>query len=84
MFCCNVVAANVTTNRRPRSKVNMSCSMKTSTERTLGRMEMDSHANTIVLGGNVIVLQCTKRVCNVAPYADFWNRLRECLLFAVL
>ena len=31
---------------------------------------MDSHADTIVLGSNAIILQYTSRECDVSPYAD--------------
>jgi hypothetical protein len=35
-----------------------------------GRMELDSHADTIVLGNNTIILQYTSCECDVLPYAD--------------
>jgi hypothetical protein len=40
-------------------------------------MELDSHADTIVLGQNAIVLQYTNRVCDVAPYADSYEPIRD-------
>ena len=36
-------------------------------------MEMDSHADTIVLGSNAIILQYTSRECDVLPYADLYK-----------
>ena len=36
-------------------------------------MEMDSHADTIVLGSNAIILQYTSRECDVSPYADSYE-----------
>jgi hypothetical protein len=35
-----------------------------------GRMELDLHADTIVLGSNAIIIHFTSRECNVLPYAD--------------
>ena len=37
---------------------------------TYGRMELDSHADTIVLGSNAIVMHYTTRECDVSPYSD--------------
>ena len=39
-------------------------------EGTRGRMELDSHANTIVAGANCVVLAYTGRECDVSPYDD--------------
>ncbi len=66
-----VVAANVTTNRRTSStkKINKHHQVP-QTQAIFGRMEMDSHADTIVLGSNAIILQYTSRECDVAPYSD--------------
>jgi hypothetical protein len=36
-------------------------------------MELDSHADTIVLGKNAIILRYTNRECNVAPYSDLYE-----------
>ena len=38
-----------------------------------GRMELDSHADTIVLGSNAIVMHYTSRECDVSPYADTYQ-----------
>jgi hypothetical protein len=70
-----VVAANITTNRRASS------TKKTHKQRhhvprevaTHGCMEMNSHADTIVLGSNAIILQYTSRECDVSPYADSYE-----------
>ena len=40
------------------------------TEGTFGRMELDSHADTIVAGANCVVLAYTGRECDVSPYDD--------------
>ena len=42
-----------------------------------GRMELDSHADTIVLGRNAIVMHYTNRECDVAPYSDSFEPIRN-------
>jgi 2-polyprenyl-6-methoxyphenol hydroxylase-like FAD-dependent oxidoreductase len=37
---------------------------------TYGCMELDSLADTIVLGSNAIIVQYTNRECDVSPYAE--------------
>ena len=75
-LCCNVVAANITVNRRTRAS-KVSRTKVLAPEPFYGRMEMDSHADTIVLGKNAIVLQYTNRVCDVAPYADSYDPITD-------
>ena len=41
-----------------------------SNEQKFGRCELDSHANTIVAGSNCVILQYTRKECNVKPYGD--------------
>ena len=38
-----------------------------------GNVEMDTHADTCVLGKNFIVLHYTGRVCDVYPYTDTYD-----------
>jgi hypothetical protein len=40
-------------------------------------MELDSHADTIVLGSNAIIMQYTNRVCDVSPYADSYQPITD-------
>ncbi len=40
-------------------------------------MELDSHADTIVLGSNVIIIQYTSRECDVSTYADSYEPIRN-------
>jgi hypothetical protein len=40
-------------------------------------MELDSHADTIVLGSNAIILNYTTRECDVSPYADSYEPIRN-------
>ena len=35
-----------------------------------GRVELDSHADTFVVGRNCLIMHYTKRVCDVMPYSD--------------
>jgi hypothetical protein len=39
------------------------------------KMELDSHADTVVLGGNCIVLNYTTRECNESPYMDAYDAI---------
>ena len=45
--------------------------------RTYGKCELDSHADTIVAGGNCVVLQYTGKECDVAPYRDDYDSVRN-------
>ena len=38
---------------------------------------MDSHANTTVLGSNCVVLAYTGKECEVSPYADKYDAIRN-------
>jgi hypothetical protein len=38
-------------------------------------MELDSHADTVVLGNNCLVLNYTNRECDVAPYTDTYQAI---------
>ena len=40
-------------------------------------MEMDSHADTIVLGSNAIILHYTSRVCDVSPYSNSYEPIKN-------
>ena len=44
---------------------------------TFRRMELDSHADTIVLGSNAIIMQYMSRECDVSPYADSYEPIRN-------
>ena len=37
---------------------------------TFGRIELNSHADTIVAGSNCVILQYTGKECDVSPYRD--------------
>ena len=42
-----------------------------------GRIELDSHADTIVLGANCVVLSHTGQTCEVMPYSDTYNAITD-------
>ena len=44
---------------------------------TEGRIELDSHADTIVLGANCIILSHTGHSCEVMPYSDTYDAITD-------
>ena len=44
---------------------------------TEGHMELDSHADTIVLGANCVILSHTGQRCEVMPYSDTYNAITD-------
>ena len=42
-----------------------------------GRIELDSHADTFVLGSNCVVLHHTGKVCEVSPYTDEYDAITD-------
>ena len=48
-----------------------------SNETTFGRIELDSHADTIVCGRNCLVLEYTGRECDVSPYTDAYESIKN-------
>ena len=40
-------------------------------------MELDSHADTVVLGRNCVVMNYTNRACNVMPYTDSYEPIKD-------
>ena len=42
-----------------------------------GRIELDSHADTIVLGANCVVLFDMGQTCEVMPYSDTYNAITD-------
>ena len=40
------------------------------------RMELDSHADTVVLGRNCVIMQYTGRECDVSPYTDTYAAIK--------
>ena len=46
------------------------------TEPIFGQVEMDSHADTSVLGKNFVILSSTGRECDVYPYTDSYDGIK--------
>ena len=42
-----------------------------------GRLELDLHADTIVFGKNFAILQYTERECDVSPYTDAYEAIKN-------
>ena len=42
-----------------------------------GRIELDSHADTVVLGSNCVVLHHTGKDCEVSPYTDEYDAITD-------
>ena len=69
-----VTARIVSSTRRPRNGRQF----KRRGNRTLptdGRIELDSHADTVVLGSNAVVLHYTGNECEVSPYSDEYEAI---------
>ena len=64
-FNCDVMAFTTQQHRGPVSISNVRNFGKIG---QVGRIELDSHADTIVAGGNCVVMSYTGRECDVTPY----------------
>ena len=67
----------VSSTRQPHSdskQFQQRCSQELPTS---GRIELDSHANTIVLGSNCVILHHTGKVCEVSPYSDDYEAIKN-------
>ena len=49
----------------------------TSSELVYGRSELDNHANTTVAGRNCIPIWHTERSCDVAPFSDTYQPMKD-------
>ena len=47
------------------------------TNKIYGRSELDSHADTIVAGKNCIVLKYTAKTCEVSPYSEEYEPVKN-------
>jgi hypothetical protein len=73
-----VVSVNKTSQRRTSSVNKNPRKRHDHSHATYGRMELDSHADTIVvLGSNAIIMHYTTRECDVSPYADSYDPIRN-------
>ena len=69
-----VIARIVSSTRRPRN-TSQSNGQTNRALPTHGRIELDSHADTVVLGSNAVVLHYTGNVCEVSPYSDEYEAI---------
>ena len=67
--------------RRKSSASNRSPSSPT--EQYHGRCELDTHADTIVAGRNCVVLHYTGKVCDVEPYRDDYESMKNVAIATV-
>jgi hypothetical protein len=68
-----IVAAHVSSIRRVTTR-NLS---RVRIDRTVyGKTELDSHADTVVLGSNCVILNYTGRECDVSPYTDTYDAIK--------
>ena len=70
----HVITRIISSTRRPRntSRSNRRANKALPTE---GRIELDSHADTVVLGSNAVVLHYTGNECEVSPYSDEYEAI---------
>ena len=50
---------------------------KPSSEFKIGKVELDSHADTIVAGSNCVVMHYTGRECDVSPYTEEYKPIQD-------
>ena len=76
----NRVVCQFTTSKRTasatRSDTRREVGSVGHTEVVVGHLEHDSHADTIVLGQNAIILGYTGRECEVSPYTDQYESIK--------
>ena len=68
-----------TSARRTLASTNVSATSRRSdgTNIVAGRLEMDSHADTIVFGRNFLPLSFTGCECDVSPYTDDYDSIKN-------
>ena len=54
-----------------------SCIKRTNVVGETGRVELDTHADTIVLGANCTVLAYTGKECDVSPYTEAYDAIKH-------
>jgi hypothetical protein len=70
---CRIISAHVSSLRRHTTRT---VSNIRSNETIYSRMELDPHADMVVLGKNCIILAHTGRECDVSPYADSYDAIK--------
>ena len=68
----------ITTDRRDCPETKISTTSREGQHKVHhGRIDLDSHANTIVFGKNCEVLAFTGRECDVCPYTDTYDSIKS-------
>ena len=67
----------VSSTRRPHSNSKQLQRCHPQELPTSGIAELDSHADTIVLGSNCVILHHTGKVCEVSPYSDDYEAIKN-------
>ena len=71
--CCSI-SAHVSTVRRATTR--RVARIQSGEATVYNKMEMDSHADTVVLGRNCVILSYTGRECDVSPYTDSYEAIK--------
>ena len=72
--CCRHLSRIASSIRRPAAAKAKRRPMSLPTE---DRIELDNHADTIVLGANCIILSHTGQSCEVMPYSDTYDTITD-------
>jgi Reverse transcriptase (RNA-dependent DNA polymerase) len=70
------ISAYVSSVRRIKQSCQVSRVVTKPNPIVYGKMELDSHADTVVLGRNCTILSYTGRECDVSPYTDFYDAIK--------
>ena len=70
-----IICAHDSSLCRPTSTRKIS-KVRRDTSPIYSRMELDSHADTVVLGQNCVILSYTGRECNVSPYCETYEFIK--------
>jgi hypothetical protein len=79
MFCTLAkqrhIAAHISSTRRDRTRTVSR--VRNDSSIVYSRLELDSHADTIVLGRNCVILSHTGRECDVSPYTQTYKAITD-------
>ena len=73
----NTISVFVTNNRRNISSSNVHKKNTVNTKIMYGRTELDTHADSIVAGSNCCIMHYTNRECDVSPYRDDYEPIKN-------
>ena len=69
--------SRIISSARTKTKAKNMATGSTGNDMKCGRVELDTHADTIVLGANCTVLSYTGKECDVTPYTDAYDAIRH-------